>query len=50
MCSDITFCPNAKCEKADCKRHMSNVPEGIYSWCQFSDGNGNNCQWYWSKN
>lgn len=49
MCTDITFCSNTKCEKTECRRHMSNVTEGIYSWCQFSDGNGDGCNWMLGK-
>ena len=50
MCNDISFCANAKCERTDCRRHMSNVPQGIYSMSQFNDNNGENCGYYWSKN
>lgn len=50
MCNDISFCANTKCERTDCRRHMSNVPQGIYSMSQFNDNNGENCGYYWSKN
>lgn len=49
MCNDISFCANTKCEKTNCRRHISNVSEKIYTMSQFSDGNGDNCLWLWEK-
>lgn len=49
MINDISFCGNVKCERKDCRRHLTNTPkEGIYSMCTFNEReSGENCEWYW---
>lgn len=50
MSNDISFCANSSCQRTDCRRHLTNIPGGIYSMSQFSNGNGDGCSGYWSKN
>lgn len=41
------MCSNKKCEIKNCRRHLDNVGEKIYSCADFNVENENECEWFW---